>query len=95
MLVARRFLLRGRVQGVGFRFFAEDAARHEGLSGWIANLPDGTVEILAEGDRDAVWRFEAKIRRGPPGARVEDIRVDDEVPSGRSEEFTIRRGSNQ
>jgi acylphosphatase len=95
MLVARRFLLSGRVQGVGFRWFAEEAARFEGLSGWVENNLDGTVEIFAEGDQEAMWRFEGKIRRGPSGARVEKVRVDDEIPSGRSGEFTIRRGSHQ
>jgi acylphosphatase len=91
MLVARRFVLTGRVQGVGFRFFAESAARVEGLSGWVRNRPDGSVEVFAEGDREAVFRFEGKLRRGPPGARVEDVDVSEDVPSGRAGEFTIRQ----
>ena len=90
MLVARRFVLTGHVQGIGFRFFAENAARAEGLSGWAQNHPDGSVEVVAEGDREAVDRFEAKLRRGPGRARIERIVVDDEAPSGRAGGFSIR-----
>jgi acylphosphatase len=90
MLVARRFRVSGRVQGVGFRFFAQEAAAHEGLSGWVRNLDDGQVEALVEGDREAVKRFERKIRRGPPAARVEDVFVDDDTPSGRGGGFLVR-----
>jgi acylphosphatase len=90
MLVARRFRVSGRVQGVGFRFFAQEAAAHEGLSGWVRNLDDGRVEMLVEGDREAVERFERKIRRGPPGARVEDVVGDDDTPSGRGGGFLVR-----
>jgi acylphosphatase len=89
MLVARRFLLSGRVQGVGFRFFAQEAAAVEGLSGFVRNLPDGRVEVLVEGDRDAVLRFERHMRRGPAGARVEGVDVRDEVPGGRAGRFEV------
>ena len=90
MRVARRYLISGRVQGVGFRFFAEGAAAREGLHGWVRNLPDGRVEINAEGEADAVERFERTIRHGPPGARVSDVEVDDTMPSGRETGFSIR-----
>jgi acylphosphatase len=90
MLVARRFVLRGHVQGVGFRFFAEAAARVEGLSGWVQNQHDGSVEVFAEGDREAVDRFEARLRRGPARARIERIVVDDEAPSGQARGFSVR-----
>jgi acylphosphatase len=90
MLVARRFRVSGRVQGVGFRFFAHEAARVEGVSGWVANLDDGRVDILIEGDAEAVERVERKIRRGPPAARVEGVEVRDEAPSGRYTGFEIR-----
>ena len=73
MLVARRFVVSGRVQGVGFRFFVTDAARREGVHGWVMNRADGCVEAHAEGERDAVERFERQIRRGPPGSRVENV----------------------
>jgi acylphosphatase len=90
MLVARRFVLTGHVQGVGFRFFAEDAASVEGLAGWVRNRPDGAVEVFAEGDREAVDRFETKLRRGPSRARVARVTVEDELPSGRTHGFAIR-----
>jgi len=90
MLVARRFVVSGRVQGVGFRYFVLEAAQVEGVHGWVRNLPGGSVEISAEGDAEAVERLERRIRRGPPAARVEDVRVDDEVPSGRATGFQVR-----
>ena len=82
MIVARRYLVRGRVQGVGFRYFAEDQARLEGVGGYVRNLPDGCVEALAEGDVEAVTRFERAIRHGPPGARVEDVETESLQPLG-------------
>jgi acylphosphatase len=78
MLVARRFVLSGRVQGVGFRYFAEEAAAVEGLAGWVRNLADGRVEAFAQGDREAVERFERRIRRGPAGARIDDVTTSEE-----------------
>ena len=80
----------GRVQGVGFRLFADAVAQREGLHGWVRNLPDGRVEALAEGEADAVDRFEHAIGHGPPGARVERVDADHIVPSGRDTGFTIR-----
>jgi acylphosphatase len=90
MRVARRYLVGGRVQGVGFRFFAEAVALREGLHGWVRNLQDGRVEALAEGESEAIERFEQAIRHGPPGARVERVEVDETVPSGRESGFTTR-----
>jgi acylphosphatase len=90
MRVARRFLISGRVQGVGFRFFAAAAARREGVHGWVRNLPDGRVEAAAEGESAAVERFERAVRQGPRGARVEDVEVDDDLPAGRETGFDIR-----
>jgi acylphosphatase len=89
MVVARRFLVSGRVQGVGFRLFAQDHARAEGLHGWVANRPDGGVELLAEGELEAVERFERKLRPGPPAARVERLARSDVAPSDRATGFTI------
>jgi acylphosphatase len=90
MRVARRYLVNGRVQGVGFRYFAEAVAAREGLHGWVRNLPDGRVEATAEGEAEAMERFELAIRHGPPGARVESVDVDDDVPHGRAFGFSIR-----
>lgn len=87
--VARRYVIGGRVQGVGFRYFTAAAAAREGVSGWVRNLADGRVEIAAEGDAEAVDRFERAVRHGPPHARVEGVDVTENVPSG-AHGFTIR-----
>ncbi len=89
MMVARRYLISGIVQGVGFRFFAEHAAAVEGLSGYVRNLPDGRVEAVAEGDEEAVGRFERALWRGPRSAQVEHVHVESLAPEGRHG-FTIR-----
>jgi acylphosphatase len=89
MLTARRYIVSGRVQGVGFRFFVLEAAEAEGLSGWVTNRPDGDVEVFAEGDRDAVDRLEGRLRSGPPAARVETVDRQDEAPTGRRTGFRI------
>lgn len=90
MLTARRFLVTGRVQGVGFRFFTEAVALREGLGGWVRNTADGRVEAYAEGDDEAVLRFERALRTGPAGARVDDVTVTIEAPGGRAPMFSIR-----
>jgi acylphosphatase len=79
---ARRFVVSGRVQGVGFRYFTLDIARREGLTGVVRNLPDGRVEAIAEGDEESLQRFEVALRRGPSHARVEHIEIDSVPPSG-------------
>ena len=89
MIVARRFLISGRVQGVGFRWFAHDAAAREGVAGWVRNLPDGRVEALVEGDAEAVTRVERALRSGPRGARVDNVYVESEMPSGAYRQFDI------
>jgi acylphosphatase len=90
MRLARRIVVSGRVQGVGFRFFAQSAAVREGLHGWVRNLPDGRVEISAEGDAEALERFEHRVRHGPPGARVEEVDIVDVGATGSDSGFTIR-----
>jgi acylphosphatase len=91
MRVARRYLISGRVQGVGFRYFIKDAADREGATGWVRNLPDGRVEALVEGEDEAVTRVERALWHGPGGARVEAVAVDDsEPPSGADHGFSVR-----
>jgi acylphosphatase len=90
MRVARRFVISGRVQGVGFRWFVHDAASREGVAGWVTNLFDGRVEAFVEGDADAVTRVERALRSGPPGARVERVTVTDEEASGSLKGFSIK-----
>jgi acylphosphatase len=90
MSEARQFTVSGRVQGVGFRFFVKEAARQEGLSGWVRNLPDGRVEALAEGDPEALDRFEQHLRRGPASAWVARVLSEPLSPGGRGRDFEIR-----
>jgi len=77
------------VQGVGFRFFAQDLARQSGLSGWVRNLPDGTVEALVEGSRQAIEDFIKKLEEGPSMGRVDDIRIQWQPAEGRASDFSI------
>ena len=90
MIVARRFVIGGRVQGVGFRMFAQAAAMREGVHGFVRNLDDGRVEVSVEGDQESVDRVELSLRRGPAAARVESFAVDDAAPAYRATGFSIR-----
>jgi acylphosphatase len=83
-------VISGRVQGVGFRWYTQDAAMREGVTGWVRNLPDGRVEAVVEGEAEAVTRMERALRSGPRGARVEDVAVDDQEPGG-YRRFTVER----
>ena len=90
MIIARRFYVSGRVQGVGFRWFAHEAASREGVHGWVRNQPDGSVEVFVEGEAESLQRLEAKLRRGPASARVDTFHSEDHAPAGRFTEFEIR-----
>lgn len=70
---ARRFLVRGRVQGVGFRWFVEREAHILGVAGWVRNNVDGSVEVLAMGSRDQLLGLRSRLREGPRAARVDDV----------------------
>jgi acylphosphatase len=65
------------VQGVGYRFFAERVARELEVRGWVRNLPDGSVETVAEGEEEAITRYFERLRQGPRGARVEGVAEED------------------
>jgi acylphosphatase len=75
--VTKRVIVRGRVQGVGFRFSTVREAEGHGITGWVRNRQDGTVEAVVQGPRDAVARMLEWIERGPDGARVDAIEVTD------------------
>jgi acylphosphatase len=76
MALARvHLLVSGRVQGVWYRQATCDEARALGLRGWVRNVPDGRVEVEAEGEREALGRLLAFCRRGPPRADVDDVEV--------------------
>jgi acylphosphatase len=70
---ALHLLIDGRVQGVGYRWFARQAGRELGLTGKVRNLPDGRVEVHAAGDPEQLARFVDRLREGPPAARVREI----------------------
>ena len=72
-LHARRYLVRGRVQGVGFRFFVEREAHTLGIAGWVRNNPDGTVEVLAMGTHEQLLGLRGRLREGPRAARVDAV----------------------
>ena len=77
------------MQGVGFRYFTHAAAKRENVHGWVRNLPDGRVEATAEGEAEAIERFERALSHGPPGARVQDLEVEHVVPAGRDSGFSV------
>lgn len=66
-------LVRGRVQGVGFRYFVRKAAEERRLNGWVKNLPDGRVEVELEGEEDPLLEMEQILWKGPSFSRVEDV----------------------
>lgn len=82
-------LIRGRVQGVGFRYEARSAARSLGVTGWITNLPDGGVETYAEGPIAAVDRYVTWLHHGPSGASVESVDLSERKPKGAYASFTV------
>ncbi|HEV8113553.1 MAG TPA: acylphosphatase [Planctomycetota bacterium] len=88
--IAKHAVVRGVVQGVGFRWHAKERARGLGLAGWVQNLPDGAVEAWVEGPPQSVDAFVDWIRHGPPAARVESVDLSDAPPTG-SVRFEVRR----
>ena len=84
-----RVVVRGRVQGVWFRAETESRARSLGLTGWVRNAEDGTVEAVFEGPRERIESVVAWCGRGPAEARVDDVQVDWEDPSG-EQGFAVR-----
>ena len=89
-MIARRAVVSGAVQGVGFRFFAERAAREAGVTGWVRNRPDGTVESVVEGEEGAVARYLERLRSGPGGSRVTRF-IEEEAPVTGLASFEITR----
>ena len=87
--LARRFLVRGRVQGVGFRWFVEREAHLLGIAGWVRNNADGSVEVLAQGSRDQLSGLHARLREGPRAARVDNVEVADARPTDGLNSFRI------
>ncbi|MBZ5657708.1 MAG: acylphosphatase [Acidobacteriia bacterium] len=87
---ARRFLVRGRVQGVGFRWFVEREAAILQIAGWVRNNHDGSVEVLAQGTRDQLAGLHSRLREGPRAARVDEVEVSEAQPAEGLTSFRIQ-----
>jgi acylphosphatase len=86
---AKRYVVRGRVQGVGFRWFVEREAHMLGIAGWVRNNHDGSVEVLAQGPRDQLSGLHGRLREGPRAARVDAVEVSDATPAQGLSSFRI------
>ena len=89
MIRAKDYRVRGRVQGVGYRYFISDAAERLGVKGFIRNLPDGDVEVHAEADAAALQLFKLELERGPRHAHVAEI-IESDGALGAHSSFLIR-----
>jgi acylphosphatase len=85
-----RLTVVGRVQGVAFRAFVQDAARRLEVAGWARNRSDGTVEVLAQGSAEAVDGLVAACRSGPPAARVDEVRIEEAAAGDAPRPFSVR-----
>jgi acylphosphatase len=88
-LRARRFVVRGRVQGVGFRWFVEREAHMLGVSGWVRNNADGSVEVLAMGTREQLSGLRSRLQQGPRAARVDAVEEKEAQPVAGLKSFRI------
>ena len=88
--LARRYLIEGHVQGVGYRYFTARVARNLGLAGWVRNLNDGRVEVVALGAARKLRHLEGELRLGPLRAEVRSMEVEDAPLDGKIEGFHIR-----
>ena len=86
---ARKYVIIGRVQGVGFRFFTENWANRLGLSGYVKNCADGTVEAYAVGDAVALEEFKIRLAEGPRSARVDQVQEFEEQVQGSYRRFVV------
>jgi len=91
MIVARQFMFRGTVQGVGFRFFAQRVAARYQIRGYVKNLEDGRVECLAQGSAKAVEAFKQDLTAGPRFSKVEDVEEIVLEPNGFWSSFRVER----
>ena len=89
-MVSAKIIVSGRVQGVFYRARTQERARAHGIAGWVRNCPDGRVEALLEGDREAVSRVITWCRQGPPSAHVTGLEVSWGEASGEFTDFSIK-----
>lgn len=90
MIRRRHFLIEGRVQGVGFRHWAARSAQKLDVTGWVRNLPGGSVEVEAEGSEESLDILETLLRKGPSSARVVRVTAIDSVVKESEDSFHIR-----
>jgi acylphosphatase len=88
-VLARRFVVRGRVQGVGFRWFVEREAHMLGIAGWVRNNHDGSVEVQAQGTRDQLSGLRSRLQQGPRAARVDNVEEREAEPVAGLNAFRI------
>src|SRR5271165_6533156 len=88
--LARRFIVRGRMQGVGFRWFVEREAYILQVAGWVRNNADGTLEVLAQGTRDQLAGLHSRLREGPRAARIDEVEVSAAEPIAGLISFQVR-----
>jgi acylphosphatase len=88
--IFRRYLVTGRVQGVGFRWFVEREAQLIGVGGWVRNCDDGAVEVLASGTHAQLGSLYNRLREGPRAARIDQVEVDEAAPFGEYQTFQIK-----
>ena len=89
-MLARRFIVRGRVQGVGFRWFVEREARNLGVVGWVRNNEDSTVELLAAGSAEQLADLRARLAQGPRASRVDAVDEFEAAPDQSLKSFQIQ-----
>jgi len=80
--VRRRYVVRGEVQGVGFRYYTVRLAERIGIRGWVRNLSNGNVEAVGEGNEKELLDFESGLRRGPAMANVTELQIEEIVDQG-------------
>lgn len=89
MIESRQYTVKGRVQGIGYRFFLTRHACSADLKGWVCNEKDGSVSIRIEGPAFRLDMFEDALRKGPPGARIESVDREEKLVDGTFQRFEI------
>ena len=89
-VLAKHYIVRGRVQGVGYRYFAQEVAERLGVAGYVRNLPTGEVEVHAEADESTLHQFKAELERGPRLSRVSEVIESNLSSAGSYSSFLIR-----
>lgn len=82
-------IIKGRVQGVGYRMYTVETATELGLTGWVKNMPDGGVEVTAEGDKTALDKLVEWCKQGPPMAKVKSVHDEWEKFAGEFDDFDV------